>query len=353
MNATRRVHTLLASSADTPTALLADAGAVRWLRELEALVELQQLPHLHVRKGHPFRVWRDHTWSPLTSADHLHPGDLLRVKSSHNVFKVLSLQRTHFRVNMACLLHPPSHTLCVVFTGLQSRAIGAGAHVTCLATTRKPPTHTSPFLLPEARVHEGLYALSQHFSQSKAWAAGIAAAADTDAVRHVVVSGFSMGAAMSHILSMELRSHLPAPTTLTVVAHGAPRTGNHAWAESFAKFTPTFAHVNLVAGTYEGSTVGDSASTGISVDEVVTMPLHAAHGFTSCLPQVVVLDAKHAFVPKALATQDLWGIASQLSLCVHSVLFIRGFSAQHRMVLPSLCKTTAPRASWTSVGLGD
>ena len=347
MQHTAEVHASLV--AEGPTALFKHPRNVAWLYELECLVRLQRSCLFYANgAGVRFdarRLTGGRQWAHLKSPLDLRPGHAVRVQSAQSAqsaqsggttpYLVVAVRRTTFHVVLTVLLHIASGTLLLVFTGLQSRALGAGANVTCNAVLTPLDAELRSLLgraphvpaYQTAEVHRGLLAMSRHFSHSRAFSTACGAAAGKH-VKRVVVAGFSMGGAMAHLLSAVVREflgHTAPHKPLMVIAEGAPRTGDTLWADSFAVRSPTFVHVALAAGIRE-------SAHAVQVDEVVTLPLHAT-GFTTCAPLVVVVDGAFAFESPLMRTRDLWNLKHNWMLCVSSINFLRGFSTAHRLAL--------------------
>lgn len=332
---------------------------VVWLNCLERVIGLQYLhpfdrateTQARVRQGPRF-------WQLLSSAAQLQPKaalylpSVLRPAVAPAPLVVLAVRHTHFRVSLTAVFDAASGTLLVALTGLRSRNIGVGAAVTCHTALRpfsdvcadllgKAPARGSK--LSRAKVHAGIASLLPHFVASRAWRA-IARTVKHPSVKHVVMTGFSLGGAMTHLLSQLLRVQVldamgAAAPPLVVVVEGAPRTGDAEWAHCFAERSAKFAHLNLAAA---GRVAGPT--NAIEVDEVPTIPL-AASGYHSCMPLVVVVDGQHvqptlrkqspltAFSAPGLAVKDLWGLKTRAALCLASVNFLRGFSRKHKLML--------------------
>ena len=347
---------------------------VVWLDFLERLVTLQ---HLHkfdrtkawaqarVRRGTLF-------WQLLTNAAQLQPKAVLFLPSTLRPhvppapLHVVGVRHTPFRVSMTAFLDAASGTLAVALTGLRSRNVGVGIAVTCHTALapfgdvcerliqRRPHADKE---LQQAKVHAGIASLLPHFVHSRCWRA-IVDAVVHPCVKHVVFVGFSLGGSFAHLLSQMLRvqvlsrmPHFKSPPPLLVMTVGAPRTGDAVWAHTFARRTPHFAALNLVAA---GRVAGMPGT--IEADEVPTMPLHAT-GFHTCMPLVAVVDGQHvqphnvdrstvpppvAVSTPELATKDLWGLKTRLGLCVGALNFLRGFSHQHRLTLQPQRYPVAP-----------
>lgn len=338
---------------------------VIWLNHLERMITMQYL--------HPFDRTKTLTrarvrrapmfWQLLNNAAQLAPKAILylpstlRPATAPSPLQVLAARHTPFRVTLTAFLHLASGTLVVALTGLRSRSVGVGAAVTCHTALEpfadvakrlvgKAPTKSSN--LASAKVHAGIASLLPHFVDSRAWQA-IVGAVKHPSVKHVVITGFSLGGAISHLLSQLLRVQAldamgAAAPPLLVVVEGAPRTGDARWAQCFAERSAKFAHINLVSA---GRLGGDGTTGAIEVDEVTTMPLHA-NGFQSCTPLVAVVDGHHvqptfhnapkaappvAFSAPSLAVKDLWDMKTRTSLCLGSINFLRGFSHKHKLTL--------------------
>ena len=336
---------------------------VVWLNHLERLISMQYLHpfdrtksliRARVRRGPMF-------WQILNNAAQLVPNatmylpSVLRPHRPPAPFQILAVRHTPFRVSMGVFFYPLSGTLVIALTGLRSRSVGVGVAVTChtalepFADVSKRLVNMAPLkgsTLASAQVHAGIASLLPHFVKSRAWAA-VVHAVQQPSVRHVVMTGFSLGGAMTHFLSQLLRVQVlhkmqEAAPPLLVVVEGAPRTGDTQWAHSFAERSDKFAHLNLVAAGRLGGETG-----AIEVDEVTTMPLNS-NGFQSCTPLVAVVDGHHvqptfqhapkaappvAFSAPKLATKDLWNMTTRASLCLGSINFLRGFSHKHKLVL--------------------
>ena len=355
MDNTAAVHAFLAAQAAggaRAADVLSHPWGVAWLWEVEAMLRLQRAPRPGVAPRVRFAVAapRSRVWRALEHAPtQVVPGASVKVVGgSGAILLVLGVRRTPFQVVLTTFLHVTSGTLLATFTGLQSRSIGAGASVTC--TTALVPfvdetkalwgVAAAAAVPSSARVHSGMLALSRHFTHSQTFAA-LTRATRHPLVRRVLVAGFSLGGAMTHLCGSLLREFMVRAVPklpLLLLAEGAPRTGDAVWAMSMAAPTALFAHAHFVSGEAVQEPAAASAAPPatrnirVHVDEVVTMPLFAM-GYTTCAPLIVVVDGAMAFESRTLLMRDLWNMRSHWSLCLGSLNFLRGFSPCHRPTL--------------------
>lgn len=330
MEFTKNVHQALrASPRRADVALFSVEEHRKWLYLLEELVALQSPWNKWVRLQASTAAggWRD-----LPAPEILKPGSIVRSlhqPSSH--LKVAAVLLTRFRVNMTVFQHVASKTLVLVFTGLHSRDISAGATVTCHAmrrdfrTVAKEHGIKRPSVIPEgAQVHGGFAAAMHNFTGTKAWARFLELMPSASSV---LISGFSFGGALTHLmgaLALEHQAERGARVPVTLVAQGAPRSGNKIWASCFVNI-PRVACVSLV----HGSTVKPGV---VQVDEVPTLPL-TTMGFANCFPVVLVVDRARAKQTTALDNANVLGLEVGWHLCLGSINFAKGFTRQHRMVM--------------------
>lgn len=309
--------------------------SAQWLFELETLVRLMN--NRARGTGVYCERWSKSARAWVRPARHSEIRVLDTIRSPSNPemeFVVVGKLLAPCRVNAITLFHRASGLVVVALTGLQVMNVNTGVHVMCktgfveFGLAHRQLVGTHPRLVPAtARVHSGLMSLAAAFLKSRWWAGTCQLACHPQA-RHVVISGFSLGGALSHILAPCLRERVCAAqggARIVCIAQGAPRTGNSAWARHFADTQGgRFLNVTLVAGHKSGANT--------HVDEVTTIPLTAS-GFANCEPVVVVADKRAAFQTNALAAADVFGLKYRATLCLASLNFIGGFSLNHRQVL--------------------
>lgn len=324
----------------------------RCIRQVESFVSLLAPAYWHATHHYPFRVLSSTTpWQPVMSPTQVRSGVRVTVRGSRDVFLVLATDMGTAvpGVYVAAMWHAPSKVLLVATSGLQSPSVSVSMN-TLLNTSTLPVACVFPHanLPPSTRVHAGLFTMGHNMWRSPTWrlVARVAChrAQHLAAPELVVVAGFSMGGAMSHLCSMALWNELrrcQEPTRMLVMAFGAPRTGNNDWSLAFARQGPQFAHVGFVTASaaLDGDDATDSSRT-LAVDEVVTLPLHfprdAGAALVACRPQVIVAADGGMLSCDKLLRKNAWSSASTPQLLISLLKARGGFSKQHRMPLPAI-----------------
>ena len=315
-------------------------------------------------------------WCPLTTTLQGLRGvtaiRLAQTTSPRQQFDFLAAVYPSTRAILSILHHRHSNTLLLIFTGLQASHASTGLHLLTGAVLHpfreserwhmgdrdrdrdldQAPNPTAIASEATPMVHIGLWSMLQEYRSS------IEQAYNRTRPRQVMIAGFSLGGAMSNMLSQYLS--LPPKVMLTSVAIGAPRTGNAAWSRLFEQRSDTRAHINIVTATLGRAPaakhlyIAVPATVGVCVDEVTCIP-PTRNGFQSCSPQLLVIDSQTpgaALIvmnaPVKLLTADVTPPAHQSSFLFHCLrTYFSGFSPQHRVpgiapapVLPARSSST-------------
>lgn len=297
-----------------------------WLRDVQVPVRWLVRPHKHL----PVPLDDIEVGGVLTTPSHAAGRPALRWHVAG-----LFIHPRH-GTRMLVLWHAPTRTMAIGLSGLTRKTMFPGVHLPCNTALvgwngvlRKWTGRDSVALPQNSKVHKGILQVARDYVQSNTFKA---VAASLGEARHVVVTGFSLGGMLTHVLGAVLGEIKPEACKLALVAQGAPRSGNAEWASWFGRATPDFFHLNLVRGRWM-----EKERRRIQADEVTMMPL-THQGYRTCLPQRVIVHPPpgqegepEVRQLQALEEGNIWNLKG--GLCLGAMRFTRGIHSQHKLAL--------------------